>query len=181
MDNEKRMLKKARNVVASAFRAKGYYTDDKLIYFKVLEGGGETFKYYYRGKIIVKLIISLKDYLNDESGYVVKNLFTNPRTLELVQNEMTPNTNENLIGFDRDIIYARLEQEEPKPEPVKILEVENEVAVPEFSPKKFDATATKKKSYEPMSVRRQMKQRSFGPNDPYDLLLESMSRQISVM
>ena len=109
MDNEKRMLKKARNVVASAFRAKGYYTDDKLIYFKVLEGGGETFKYYYRGKIIIKLIISLKDYLNDESGYVVKNLFVNPTTYNLIEDEMKPNSNENLMGFDRDLIYGRLE------------------------------------------------------------------------
>lgn len=180
MDNENRLLKKAKNIVASAFRAKGYYTDDKLIYFKVLEGGGETFKYYYRGKIIVKLIISLKDYLNDESGYVVKNLFVNPTTYNLIEDEMKPNSNENLIGFDRDLIYGRLKREEPAPEPVKVLKTEDDYILPGFAPKSFEASGTKKKSYEPMSVRRQMKQRSLGSNDPYDLLLESMSRQISI-
>ena len=155
-EKTKKMLKKANNVVAAAFRAKGYYyPNDKLAYFKVLQSGGETFKYYYRGeKNIIMLKISLKEYLNDENGYIVKNLFVNPTTYNLVESEMEQNKNENLIGFDRKVIYARLEREEPKPEPVK--------------------------TYEPMSVRRQMKQRSIGSNDPYDLLLESITRQTSV-
>ena len=154
-EKTKKMLKKANNAVAAAFRAKGYYyPNDKLAYFKVLQSGGETFKYYYRGDKIVMLTISLKNYLDDENGYIVKNLFVNPNSYNLVESEMEQNKNENLIGFDREVIYARLEREELKPEPVK--------------------------TYEPMSVRRQMKQRSTGSNDPYDLLLENITRQTSV-
>jgi hypothetical protein len=98
----------------------------------------------------------------------------------LVEHEMAQNKNENLIGFDRELIYSRLEREEPKPEPVKVLKTEDDYILPGFAPVKFEASGTKKKSYEPMSVRRQMKQRSTGSNDPYDLLIENISQQISV-
>jgi len=183
-EKTKKMLKKANNAVAAAFRAKGYYyPNEKLAYFKVLQSGGETFKYYYRGeKNIIMLKISLKEYLNDENDYIVKNLFVNPTSYDLVESsEMEKNKNENLIGFDRELLYMRLEREEPKPEPVKVLKTEDDYILPGFAPVKFEESDTKKKSYEPMSVRRQMKQRSIGSNDPYDLLLESIERQTSLM
>lgn len=181
--NTEKMRKKANRVVASAFRSKGYnYPNNKLAYFKTLTSDGDTFKYYYRGDKIFTLIITLKDYLNDEKGYIVTALGVNPRTYDLFEKEMPPNTNENLIGFDRDVIYGRLKQEEPEPKPAPrpVLEAESEVVPSDFAPKKFEATGTKKKGFEPMSIRRQMKQRSFGSDDPYDKLLESIMRISSV-
>lgn len=69
-----------------------------------------------------------------------------------------------------------------KPASRPVLEAETEVVVSDFTPKKFDASdnAQSKIAFDPMMIRRQMKQRSFGSDDPYDKLLESIMRISSV-
>lgn len=80
------------------------------------------------------------------------------------------------------LMYKSLSNKQKKNKkepPVKLLKNENDYIIPGYAPTSF-MTVGSKKFYEPMSVRRQMKQRSMGSSDPYDQLLESMMRLTTV-